>query len=176
MAIKTDKTRRPKIAGPRRKGLSWKFGVVVLAAVAVGLVLAGYYFTRSESGADRSGIPTVGTVPAASQAGAQNRSRDFQPLVGRWRRPDGGYVIEIRSIDATGKMDTGYFNPRSINVARATAVKDAEALKIFIELQDVGYPGATYTLAYDPRLNVLKGLYYQPAAGQTFEVVFVPLH
>lgn len=48
-------------------------------------------------------------------------------------------------------------------------------MKLFIELQDVGYPGATYTLRYNPRQNVLEGLYYQPAAGQTFEVVFVPL-
>ncbi|MFZ0611440.1 MAG: hypothetical protein WAM73_04310 [Desulfobacterales bacterium] len=175
MTSRTDKTKRPKVAGSRRIGRSRKVGLVVLAAVVCGLVLAGYYFIRPENGAERSEAQTVETVPAASQAGAENRSRDFQPLIGRWRRPDGGYVIEIRGIDATGKMDIGYFNPRPINVARATAEKDAGALKVFIELQDVGYPGATYTLAYDPRLNVLQGLYYQPAAGQTFDVVFVPL-
>ncbi|MGB8426781.1 MAG: hypothetical protein WCD88_13430 [Desulfobacterales bacterium] len=175
MAIKTDKTRRPQVTGARRKGRSRRVKLVVLAAVACGLVLAGYYFIRPENGADRSGAPAVGTMPAASQTGAENRSRDFHALIGRWRRPDGGYVIEIRGIDAAGKMDVGYFNPRPINVARATAAKDAETLKVFIELQDVGYPGATYTLAYDPGQNVLKGLYYQPAAGQTFDVVFVPL-
>ena len=34
-------------------------------------------------------------------------------LQGRWRRPDGGYVIEIKEIDASGKMDAGYFNHQS---------------------------------------------------------------
>lgn len=115
------------------------------------------------------------TEPATSQADSQDAAHGFQPLIGSWRRPDGGYVIEIRGINAAGRIDAGYFNPRPINVARADASRDGDGLKLFIELQDVGYPGATYTLTYNPRQNVLEGLYYQPAAGQTFEVVFVPL-
>jgi hypothetical protein len=35
------------------------------------------------------------------------------------------------------------------------------------------YPGATYHLVYEPRGDVLIGLYTQPAVGQTFEVTFV---
>ena len=34
---------------------------------------------------------------------------------------DGGYVIEIRSIRARGKLDAAYLNPRPINVSQATA-------------------------------------------------------
>ena len=148
--------------------------MVLLAVVSVA-ALTGYNFFKNRTGAEHSEAPAVATGPAASQADSQDTAHDFQPLIGRWRRPDGGYVIEIRGIDAAGKIDAGYFNPRPINVARADASLDADGLKVFIELQDVGYPGATYSLIYNPRQNVLAGLYYQPAAGQTFEVVFVPL-
>ena len=34
---------------------------------------------------------------------------DFQPLMGRWQRTDGGYVIEIGRIDADGKIAAGVF-------------------------------------------------------------------
>jgi hypothetical protein len=43
---------------------------------------------------------------------------------------------------------------------------------IFIKLQDVGYPGSTYTLMYRPQQDILDGFYYQAAVKQTFEVVF----
>jgi hypothetical protein len=144
-------------------------------AVVSAAALSGYYYYRNSPGAERSEVPVAAAGPAVSQAAAQDDAHGFQPLIGRWRRPDGGYVIDIRSIDADGKIDAGYFNPRPINVARAEASRDGDGLKVFIELQDVGYPGATYTLIYDPRQNILAGLYYQPTAGQTFEVVFVPL-
>ena len=100
---------------------------------------------------------------------------DFESLIGRWQRPDGGYVLEIRSIAKDGTASVRYLNPRPINVARAEASQDGDGLNVFIELQDVGYPGATYSLIYNPSQDVLQGLYYQPTAGQTFEVVFVPL-
>jgi hypothetical protein len=143
--------------------------MALLAVVSVA-ALTGYYFFRHGIGAESSETPV-----AASRADTQDTALGFQPLIGRWRRPDGGYVIEISGIDAAGKIDAGYFNPRPINVARAEATRDVDGLKVFIELQDVGYPGATYSLIYNPRQNVLEGLYYQPTAGQTFEVVFVPL-
>ena len=37
------------------------------------------------------------------------------------------------------------------------------ALKLFIELRDVGYPGSTYTLTYLPAGDRLTGVYYQAA-------------
>ena len=36
---------------------------------------------------------------------------DFGPILGRWQRVDGGYVIEVRHIQADGQMDAGYYNP-----------------------------------------------------------------
>jgi uncharacterized protein (DUF2147 family) len=99
----------------------------------------------------------------------------FDSLKGRWLRPDGGYVIDIRDVDDGGKMDAGYFNPRPINVSQAKASQEGGKTKVFIELRDVNYPGATYNLTYDPERKQLRGVYYQPALGQSFDVVFIRL-
>lgn len=98
---------------------------------------------------------------------------DFQPLVGRWQRIDGGYVIEVRKVAPGGTVDAGYFNPRSINVAKARASIYKDYLKLEMELRDRGYPGSTYTLVYDPPNDRLIGLYFQALARQNFDVVFV---
>jgi hypothetical protein len=97
----------------------------------------------------------------------------FNSLKGRWLRPDGGYVIEIRDVDARGKLAAGYFNPRPIHVSQAKASQEGDTTKVFIELRDVNYPGATYNLTYDPERDQLRGVYYQPALRQSFDVVFI---
>ena len=74
-----------------------------------------------------------------------------------------------------GKMDAGYFNPRPINVSRAEASQEGTMIKVFIELRDANYPGSTYTLTYDPVRDELKGVYFQAALQQSFDVVFVRL-
>jgi hypothetical protein len=45
-------------------------------------------------------------------------------------------------------------------------------LLVFVELRDQGYPGSTYTLAYQPDSDRLVGIYFQAAVQQHFEVVF----
>ena len=70
-------------------------------------------------------------------------------------------------------MAAGYFNPKSIHVAQAEASREGGVMKVFIELRGVNYPGSTYTLTYDPASDQLKGVYYQAALQQRFEVVFV---
>jgi hypothetical protein len=96
-----------------------------------------------------------------------------QKLKGKWLRPDGGYVVEVRSVEDGGTMDVAYFNPRPINVSKAEVSQEGTTTKVFLELRDVHYPGSTYTLTYDPASNQLKGVYYQAALQQRFEVVFV---
>ena len=98
---------------------------------------------------------------------------DFQLLMGLWQRTDGGYIIDIRSIDTDGKIDAGYFNPRPINVEKAEASKDKEHIKVEVTLNDVGYPGSTYTLVYAPDKDVLIGYYYHAVSSQHFDVLFV---
>ena len=124
-----------------------------LIAVAVLLVLAvvvgAFFFLRGGAG------------------------RGFGPLTGRWFRLDGGYVLEINSIDSAGKMDAWYLNPRPIHVAKAQATRDGTTLKVFVELQAYGYPGSTYNLTYEPAGDQLCGVYYQAVLQQRFDVCFV---
>jgi hypothetical protein len=103
--------------------------------------------------------------------GAKDKT-GFDVLQGRWVRPDGGYIIHVKSVDAGGKMEVGYFNPRPINVSKAQATKEGGKIKVFVELSDVGYPGSTYTLTYDAKGDVLRGVYFQAAARQNFDVYF----
>jgi hypothetical protein len=94
-------------------------------------------------------------------------------LSGRWLRPDGGYILAIRDVDARGKIDAVYLNPRPIPVARAEATRNSSTLNVFVELRAPGYPGSTYTLTYDPQRDQLAGIYFQAALQQRFDVVFV---
>jgi hypothetical protein len=96
----------------------------------------------------------------------------FEKLKGKWLRPDGGYILEIRSIAPGGKLEAAYLNPRPINVARAEASQEGETAKVFIELRDVNYPGSTYTLTYDAASDRLNGIYFQAALKQNFDVSF----
>ena len=98
---------------------------------------------------------------------------DFRPLVGKWQRTDGGYVLEIRRVAEDGRMETGYFNPRPIHVSKAKASLYKSHLKVEVELQDVGYPGSTYTLLYDPDRDALLGFYFQAVQQRNFDVIFV---
>jgi len=98
---------------------------------------------------------------------------DFQTLKGRWLRPDGGYVLEIRGVDPGGAIDAVYLNPRPIAIARAEATREASTTRIFVELRAPGYPGSTYTLTYDRERDQLSGVYFQAALARSFDVVFV---
>lgn len=112
-------------------------------------------------------------TPGRESALTTETKLEFQRLLGRWVRPDGGYILEIRSVDGMGRLDVAYLNPRPINVSRAEASMEGTATKVFVELRDEGYPGSTYTLVYDSRRDLLIGIYYQAQMGQKFEVVFV---
>jgi len=94
-------------------------------------------------------------------------------LAGRWRRVDGGYVIQINAATPSGKLEAAYFNPSPINVSRAEYSITDGTMRVFVELRDRNYPGATYDLAYDPESDCLNGKYNQPLMGQVFEVSFV---
>ncbi len=118
-----------------------------------------------DTSSKREGPIREDPLPVASEA--------LERLVGSWLRPDGGYILEIRGFDGDGDMDAAYFNPRPIHVSEARAGGSPEDLRIFIELTDVGYPGATYDLRYIAEQDVLAGFYFQPTAGQKFDVFFI---
>lgn len=137
--------------------------IVVLAVV---IVVAGVWLLRSQWIVDEhpsGGGPTTAAV----------KSEQVETIVGRWRRPDGGYIIEILGLDNAGNLNVAYYNPRPINVSQAQVVQGRSGLHIFIELRDIGYPGATYNLDYDSQKDFLKGVYFQPSVNQSFDVIFV---
>jgi len=115
--------------------------------------------------------PSAGHRPAGQEATAG----DLERLIGRWQRPDGGYILQIGRIAGDGTVEAAYFNPNPIRISTAKAEIWRGTANLFVEFDDVNYRGSTYQLVYDPERDVLYGTYYQAALGQTFEVVFVRL-
>ena len=113
--------------------------------------------TSAENGKDKPKLPQTG----------------YGRLEGKWLRPDGGYVLELRDVQSDGTLKAAYFNPRPINVGTAEWRRTDDRIQVFVELQDVNYPGSTYMLVYDPEHDRLLGYYYQAVAKETFDVVFV---
>ena len=97
---------------------------------------------------------------------------DLQRLEGRWVRPDGGYVLELREIKKDGSLKASYFNPRPIKVFSAKWSRKDGKINLFVELRDVNYPGSKYNLQYDPKSDRLKGTYFQAVEKQTYTIEF----
>lgn len=166
--MKRSKQKTPPAKRKLPAPVIWAF--IVLAVIALAIVSL-----RKREPAQKEGVSALATTePIASTnlSPTASAATDFQKLKGKWLRPDGGYVIDIKAIDATGKLDASYLNPRPIHVAKAEASQEGGALKVFIELQDVNYPGSTYTLVYKPERDLLAGVYYQALQRQSFEVYF----
>ena len=146
-------------AGRTRPGLTL---LVAVALIAAGLGI--WHWARVRAAAP---VAAARAAPAAADAAAA-----FRPLVGSWVRADSPYVIEVRSVREGGRADAAYYNPRPIHVARAQAREAAGRVELFVELQDVNYPGSTYTLTYDPASDLLKGVYYQAMLQESYDVYF----
>jgi hypothetical protein len=99
--------------------------------------------------------------PAPAQSGAALPAApakvDLEVLKGTWVRPDGGYMIVIKSIGPNGQLEAMYFNPNPLPFAKARALPEGATLRAFFELQAGGYAGSTYELTYDPASDRLKG-------------------
>ncbi len=158
----------PKSARRHRSPVSRISLRPVTLALAVACALA-VSCTKKEDSAPVSTGPESKGAGAASSAAVRP---EFAKLAGKWERPDGGYVLEIKSVDASGTMQAAYFNPNPINVSRAAALYKDGAAKVIVELRDVNYPGCTYDLRYDPQSDQLYGQYYQASMQQTFDVTF----
>lgn len=103
---------------------------------------------------------------------ARGRDGGYGPVVGRWSRTDGGYVLDVKEASPDGRLEAYYYNPRPIHVARAVASRDGGTTSVVVELRDVNYPGSTYTLTYDAARDTLSGTYYQALEQQQFQVAF----
>lgn len=116
-------------------------------------------------------VPMVGQVHAES--GQALGPINVKRIEGRWVRPDGGYLLELKEIKNDGSLKAAYYNPRPIKVGKAELRRKDGGITLVVELRDVNYPGSTYTLRYDPGSDQLKGTYYQAVEKQTYDVEFV---
>ncbi len=98
---------------------------------------------------------------------------DYERLAGKWIRPDGGYILELKEVGKDGSLKAAYFNPRPINVAQAEWRRMGDRIQVFVELRDVNYPGSTYTLIYSPENDRFEGYYYQAVQGETYTISFM---
>ncbi len=161
MTLRHDK--RPKGTAAKRKSSPISF-IAISIVVSLGFLSWRFRFLYTT----KPSIADHGMKPAAAE-----RHPEFQKLLGRWRRLDGGYVMAIHAIADNGAADAAYFNPYPIHVGNAVVSLDGGVTKLFVELRDANYPGSTYTLTYDPESDQLKGIYYQAVERQSFSVEFV---
>ena len=146
-------------SGRSLRKTGWLFIVLVLA------ILLAAWFTG----------PIAETASAGQPEKQSQVQIDFKRLEGRWVRPDGGYILELRGIKKDGSVTAAYYNPRPIKVYRAELRRKEGKISLMVELRDVNYPGSTYDLQYDPANDRLKGTYFQAVERQTFNIEFVRL-
>ena len=109
---------------------------------------------------------------SASIVHSQSPETDYQKIIGRWVRSDGGYVLDLKKVRFDESIEAAYFNPDPINVSRAEAKSQDGEIYIYIELRDVGYPGSNYKLMYKPKIDSLIGINHHAGIKQDFEVLF----
>ena len=143
-----------------------------LLVVGIAVVLAGIvtllYLRASVTVKTSAAAP----APTASSAAAEPVLVEFEKLKGKWLRPDGGYVLEIKKLLPENALEAAYYNPNPIHVGKAKLYKERGFVKVFVELQDVNYPGSTYTLIYDKENDQLCGVYYQATQQQEYQIAF----
>jgi hypothetical protein len=149
-------------------------GIFVLTSLCVALILASWLQNKDMAAAS-SPAPQQQSADQPPTAASQNLLPDAerQKLIGRWRRSDANYVLEINSIAPDGQIDAAYLNPKPIHVSKAIATSESGKVKIIIELRDRLYPGSYYTLTYDSGDDRLSGLYHHLGVNQDFDVVFM---
>jgi len=119
-------------------------------------------------------VAAVGCSPTGNGDAAAEKvfSAKTEPLVGRWVRPDGGYTLMVSRGEPEGRLRASYFNPNPIRVSAVRASVDGDAVKLFVELNDEGYPGCTYNLTYDKAKDQLVGVYFQAAMQESYKISF----
>ena len=161
-------TEKGVAAGPSqtsREGRSFRRTAVVGSCVVVAVVIAVCLWQGW------GGMLSSVRSPATSSIG-QVTPAEFEKIKGKWVRPDGGYVLELKQSLPQNELEAAYFNPNPIRVGKAKLYKEGALIKVYVEFQDVNYTGSNYTLIYDAESDQLNGLYYQATQQMTYEIFF----
>lgn len=111
-------------------------------------------------------------IPSSTTPATDSVAVEFETLKGKWNRMDGGYQLEFKKLVDKNTLEVAYYNPNPIHVGKARLYKENGFTKVFVELQDVNYPGSAYTLIYDAQNKLLRGTYYQATQQVEFQVEF----
>lgn len=132
-----------------------------LKAICLSLLLAGCLLSPPQSlfAAEKTAVPVV--------------QQDYTVLGGEWLRTDGSYLVKVSDVQTDGKAVVEYFNPKPIHVEQSAISNQKGLIKLFIQLQDTGYEGSTYTLYYYAEKDALAGFYYQATMDRTYKVIFM---
>jgi hypothetical protein len=84
--------------------------------VAMSLAAGSLAIAAGIVSAQADPLPGAPAVSSTSETSTSASPTAFAPLPGRWVRPDGGYIISIKSVDAGGKPDASYANPNPLPV------------------------------------------------------------
>jgi hypothetical protein len=117
----------------------------------------------------------IACVPESREEGTVSTSsgQESPSIEGRWVRPDGGYILTVELREGDAPPEVAYYNPRPIQIANARLTQRGSSLRLFVEMQDRGYPGSYYDLSYDSDSDRLHGIYYQAMQKREYHVVFV---
>ena len=140
---KKRKTGRKPVPAPSRP----RFSLIWIISIVLGLAIASSFITYT--------LRQTDTGPATPSATGEPKTRisgDFDKLIGRWRRTDGGYIIEVRGIDANGRMDAAYYNPAQINEYGVTfsVGRELEQVLMSIGVNYVFGSGDSFGYTIDP--------------------------
>ncbi len=139
--------------------------------IFLSIVIAVFSFSCNQEEKNKETIEP-GNTTSESEMGKPRIFIDSSLVVGDWIRTDAPYEIKISELSANGALKVGYFNPRSINVGKASWSPANGAINIYIELRDVNYPGSNYNLTYFAGNDTLVGKYFQAVEGVTYDVGF----
>jgi hypothetical protein len=141
----------------------------ILLLVCTSVIMTG---CSKKGGDDRwspapAPAPTSSAASVSAPAGAADRGK----YEGKWGRTDGDYMLDVQGV-SNAVPTVKYFNPNPIHVGKSDWRQRQGGENLFVELQDVNYPGSTYTLRHNAADDTLQGSYYQATQQQTYEVVF----
>jgi len=134
-------------------------------------VIASLIFSTVLVGCGKEKKATESTVAVKATETVQLTGA-FEKMKGKWVRSDGGYVLEFKQLLKNNTLDVAYFNPSPIHVGKAHMYEERGFTKVFVELQDVNYPGSRYTLILNTDKNQLVGNYFQATQQVDYEVAF----
>ena len=146
-----------------------RFATPVAVALLFVLAAGGFWWSKHRQ---PDVAPVVAPTSQTTNTSVSSEAlSSFEKLKGRWLRAEGSYIIEVRSVEASGKMNAAYFNPRPINVAKAEAMNVGGNLGVFVELRDVNYPGSTYWSSLLLRLRHSRRSPTSSSSGATISAI-----